>query len=300
MGLKENNMLDKKMLDRITNNRRVNIKDSKKKKKKNRRKNEAEELLRESIFANMTYDDESSLGSSYEDCDIYDYIPQKKNTSNNKLVARNEKQKKYMNYLYDQNVSCIFSVGPAGTGKTMICCHVAIQKLKKGEIDKIVITRPAVSVDEDHGFLPGDIEEKMEPWLRPIYDVFYKFYPPHQVKSLIKKQVIEICPLAFMRGRTFDNCWIIADEMQNATQSQMMMLLTRIGADSKIIITGDLNQHDRGFDSNGLKDFMLRYDSYSDEKKEEMNDIQVIKFQDGDIERNPVIKTILGMYKKKI
>ena len=289
------------MLDRIASNRRMNIKEKKRKNKKNKRKIYEEEI-RESIFSNMTYNDDSSLGSSYEECDVYDYIPTKKNTfdNQNKLVARNGTQKSYMSHLYDQNVSCIFSVGPAGTGKTMICCNIAIQKLKRGDIDKIVITRPAVSVDEDHGFLPGDIEEKMEPWLRPIYDVFYKFYSPHQIKSLIKKQVIEICPLAFMRGRTFDNCWIIADEMQNATQNQMMMLLTRIGTDSKIIITGDLNQHDRGFESNGLKDFMKRYDSYSDDKKSEMNDIQVIKFNEKDIERNPVIKTIISMYKKNV
>ena len=115
-----------------------------------------------------------------------------------------------------------------------------------------MITRPAVSVDEQHGFLPGTLEEKMDPWLRPIYDVFYKFITPAQVNNLINKQQIEICPLAYMRGRTFDNAWICADEMQNSTPQQMLMLLTRIGKNSKLVITGDPAQHDRGFEKNGL------------------------------------------------
>ena len=138
---------------------------------------------------------------------------------------------------FDDNIPIVFSTGPAGTGKTFLACHYAITSFLKGDIEKIIITRPTVSVDEDHGFLPGDLNDKMKPWLRPIYDIFEKYVSHTYMERLIKEESIEICPLAFMRGRTFENCVIIADEMQNSTESQMKMILTRISFGSKLIFT---------------------------------------------------------------
>ena len=132
-----------------------------------------------------------------------------------------------------------------GTGRTLLGVLAAIG-LRSGKCEKIIVTRPAVSVDEQHGFLPGTLVEKMAPWTRPIFDVFEEYWSPQQIEAMITDGVIEIAPLAYMRGRTFKNCYIIADEMQNATPSQMKMLLTRIGTGSRIVVTGDLNQHDRG------------------------------------------------------
>jgi phosphate starvation-inducible PhoH-like protein len=206
------------------------------------------------------------------------------------LKPRNDKQKEYLQHLEDINISIIVATGPAGTGKTMIPSHVAIQKLHNNDINKIVITRPAVSVEEQHGFLPGTLEEKMEPWLRPIFDVFYQYYTPDKIQKLIAKQTIEISPLAYMRGRTFEDAWIIADEAQNMTPNQMLMLLTRIGNDSKMIITGDEKQHDRGFEHNGLQDFLNRM------RNKDITEVKHVQFSYHDVERHKVIPKILKLY----
>jgi phosphate starvation-inducible PhoH-like protein len=145
-------------------------------------------------------------------------------------------------------------------------------------------------VEEQHGFLPGSLEEKMEPWLRPVLDVFYQYYSPQKIQKMIQQQIIEISPLAYMRGRTFEHSWIIADESQNMTPNQMLMLLTRIGNQSKMIITGDPRQHDRGFECNGLTDFLERL------KQKEIPEIEVIEFSHKDVERHTVIPKILAMY----
>lgn len=209
------------------------------------------------------------------------------------IKPRNENQKIYMDALEKEHHPIIFATGPAGTGKTILACHLGLRKLQSGDVQKLILTRPAVSVEEQHGFLPGTLEEKMEPWLRPVYDVFYQYFSPQKLQTLIQKQVIEICPLAYMRGRTFENAWIIADEAQNMTPNQMLMLLTRIGNNSKMIITGDPKQHDRGFECNGLTDFLQRYN----EKKDKFtNEVVVIEFLYGDVERHPIIRKILGLY----
>lgn len=208
------------------------------------------------------------------------------------IKPRNANQKIYMDALENGTQAIIFSTGPAGTGKTILACHLGLRKLQNGDIQKLILTRPAVSVEEQHGFLPGTLEEKMEPWLRPVYDVFYQYFSPQKLQTLIQKQVIEICPLAFMRGRTFENAWIIADEAQNMTPNQMLMLLTRIGNKSKMIVTGDPKQHDRGFERNGLTDFLQRYN----DKKERFTEISVIEFTHADVERHPVIRKILNLY----
>lgn len=204
------------------------------------------------------------------------------------LLPKNLAQERYLDALEDQNVDIVFATGPAGTGKTMLAALQGIKQLNEGTIEKIVITRPAISVDEQHGFLPGTLIEKMQPWVLPILDYFYQYYNKKQVLSMIEDDIIEIAPLAYMRGRTFKNCWILADECQNSTPSQMKMLLTRIGDGSKIIVTGDMAQHDRGYEQNGLKDILYRY------RKDPR--ISVCHFNDGDIERHPVIERILEFY----
>lgn len=187
----------------------------------------------------------------------------------------------------------VIATGSAGTGKTMLATHVGVKKLLSEEIRKIVITRPAVSVDEQHGFLPGSLEKKMEPWIRPVWDVLLQYYPRSKLDLLIRDQVIEICPLAYMRGRTFEDSWIICDEAQNTTPNQMLMVLTRIGKNSKIVITGDPQQYDRGFNNNGLSDLIERLNV--DECIVE-DGINMIQFDENDVERHPIIKDILRIY----
>jgi phosphate starvation-inducible PhoH-like protein len=152
------------------------------------------------------------------------------------------------------------------------------------------MTRPVVSVEEDIGYLPGTLEEKMDPWIRPIMDIFGEHFSQTDIQYMIKEKILEICPLAYMRGRTFKDSFIIADEMQNSTPNQMKMLLTRIGEDSKMVITGDLNQHDRKYDENGLKDIYERV------KNKPSKRIDTVVFEYGDIERSPIIKDILDLY----
>lgn len=207
-----------------------------------------------------------------------------------KIVPRNFHQDDLLGYLEDDNVNIVFAVGPAGTGKTIVSTLAGLKLLKHNKLDKFVVTRPAVSVDEQHGFLPGTLVEKMAPWTRPIFDVFEEYFTPDQVEYMINDGKVEVAPLAYMRGRTFKNSWIMADEMQNATDSQMKMLLTRIGEGSKIIVTGDLNQHDRGYEENGLKRFIDRLmETHSDK-------IKLVEFNGGDIERHPVVSEVLKIY----
>ena len=219
--------------------------------------------------------------------DINDYKISTKNRKKKvEIIPRNEKQEDYIFSIEDYRL--IFGVGPAGTGKTLLATLMAIKALKMGEIEKIVVTRPAVSVDEQHGFLPGDLIAKMAPWTRPIFDVFEEYYSPKHIAAMIEDNIIEVAPLAYMRGRTFKNSFIIFDEAQNATASQMKMVLTRIGEGSKMVITGDLNQHDRGFEKNGLKDFIVR--------PIVSKNISVIYFTEKDIERDPVVADVLQIY----
>lgn len=206
------------------------------------------------------------------------------------LLPRNLSQEKYVEMLEDDSKHVIFAMGPAGTGKTMMATQFAIKILQEGLIKKIIITRPAVSVDEQHGFLPGSLIEKLAPWVVPIIDVFKEHYSVYQVEKMMQNEIIEICPLAYARGRTFKNAIVIADEMQNATPSQMKMILTRIGEGSRMIITGDLKQHDRGFEANGLKDFVERFERKGSKY------IGVCRFAAGDVERHPVIEHVLDIY----
>jgi phosphate starvation-inducible PhoH-like protein len=224
---------------------------------------------------------------------IIEFSQFKRRETRVKILPKNVAQEDYLALLDDPHKDIVFASGPAGTGKTMIAVLAAIRALKAGEIDKIVVTRPAVSVDEQHGFLPGTLVEKMAPWTRPIFDVFEEYYSPKEIESMIAENIVEIAPLAYMRGRTFKNAIIIADEMQNATVNQMKMLLTRIGTGSRIIVTGDLAQHDRGFDNNGLKDFIGRLSTNS-------HRIGAVEFTQEDVERHPAVKEVLKIYGDEI
>ena len=206
------------------------------------------------------------------------------------IKPRNLKQQYLISLLENPNKHITFATGPAGTGKTLLSTLYAIKSLKEGTARKIVITRPAVSVDEQHGFLPGTLVEKMSPWTRPMFDIFEEYYNSSEIGHMIKENIIEIAPLAYMRGRTFKHSVIIDDEMQNATDNQMKMLLTRIGDCSKLIVTGDLDQHDRGYQDNGLKKFTDRL------AKKNSNMIGAVEFSKSEVERHPVVTEVLSLY----
>lgn len=209
------------------------------------------------------------------------------------ILPRNIAQEDYLYQLANPDNNIVFAIGPAGTGKTLLCTQMGIKSFMEREVKKIVITRPAVSVDEQHGFLPGDLNEKMAPWTRPIFDIFEKHFTVEQITMMLENNVIEVAPLAYMRGRTFEDAYIIADEMQNATPSQMKMLLTRIGNNSKMIVTGDLKQHDRGFAENGLSDFLQLVRAY---EMAELKHIAVSRFDMMDVERHPAVVEVLKIY----
>jgi len=205
------------------------------------------------------------------------------------IIPRNKNQEKYVLEILNSERNIVLGIGPAGTGKTLLAVQCAVKSFKQGEVDKIIVTRPAVSVDENLGALPGTLEEKMAPWTRPIFDVLREYFDSRQITGMIEEGVIEISPLAYMRGRTFKNSFIIADEMQNATRNQMKMLLTRIGQGSMMVVTGDLNQADRLKD-NGLIDFVNHLRSSNATR------ISTVFFGKGDIERHEAVREVLEIY----
>lgn len=209
-----------------------------------------------------------------------------------RIVPKNSNQRRYIDLLNAENPPIVVASGSAGTGKTLLATQVGVMKLLSEEVKKIIITRPTVSVDESIGFLPGSLEKKMEPWTRPIFDVLSMHYSKKKMETLMSDKVIEICPLGFMRGRSFNNSWIILDEAQNATTNQVLLVLTRIGEGSKVVITGDPNQYDRGFNDNGLVDLIERVSANDVE-----DSVGLVQFDDADVERHPVIPIILDMYK---
>lgn len=215
---------------------------------------------------------------------------QKKKTVH--LIPKSLNQETYIDLLTDQAKHIVFATGPAGTGKTMLAMLSAIKAFKEGTVNKIILTRPAVGVDDEkHGFLPGDINAKMEPWTRPLFDVINEYYRPKEVARMLEDQVIEISPLAYMRGRTFKDSWIVADEMQNATPGQIKMLLTRLGEGSKIVVTGDTRQADRSDSDNGLLDFKGLVERYQQSKY-----VAGVEFEARDIARHPAVREILDIY----
>ena len=207
------------------------------------------------------------------------------------LVPRTRNQERLVTSLLDWDVPVVVTLGPAGTGKTYLAMQAAVRALRRREVERIILTRPAVGVeDERHGFLPGNLVAKMEPWTRPLLDVLREYYRPQEIMGMIEDQIIEIAPLAFMRGRTFKDAWIVGDEMQNATPAQVKMLLTRIGSGSKIVITGDVEQADRRRGENGLLDLALRL------QKNSVPGLTVCEFSVRDIQRHPLIGSVLELY----
>ena len=213
-----------------------------------------------------------------------------------RLKPIGENQVKYCGLLEDKGVAILAGVGPAGCGKTAFACHAAVKALSTGEVERIVLTRPLVAVDEELGFLPGSMEQKMDPWIRPMMDVLGDFYTKSEIRRLMDEGVIEIAPLAYMRGRTFRRSFIIADEMQNSTPNQMLMILTRIGEESRLVITGDLMQSDlKGRVVNGLEDF---YDRWKLETSSggSLPMIRCVEFDKSDVQRSAVVASVLEMY----
>ena len=218
-----------------------------------------------------------------------EYVQRKQNVQ---LIPRSLNQEEYIDHLLNPEKLMVFATGPAGTGKTMLAVLAALKAFKQGDIEKIIVTRPAVGVDDEkHGFLPGDLNAKMEPWTKPIFDVIGEYYSPKTIKQYLEEGVIEISPLAFMRGRTFKKAFIIADEMQNATPNQMKMLLTRLGEGSQMVITGDIKQADRKDKDNGLLDFKQLLAKFKNSEY-----IALTEFINQDIERHPAVKEVLDIY----
>lgn len=203
------------------------------------------------------------------------------------LEARTESQGLYISHILHSTIT--FGTGPAGTGKTYVAAALAAEQLEAKEIEKIIITRPAVEADEQYGFLPGELEEKFEPWLQPFMDVFEERLGKSHVENLIKLGKIEARPLGYMRGSTFKNAWIILDEAQNTTVKQMKMFLSRIGEGSKMIINGDIKQTDlpRNIMS-GLEDAVQRF--------ARKKGFSAVEFTRDDIVRHGIVRTVIDAY----
>jgi phosphate starvation-inducible PhoH-like protein len=210
-------------------------------------------------------------------------------------IPKSTNQQNYVDALNNDDNKMIVVTGPAGTGKTLFACKTAIELLLSGELNKIVITRPLVTVEEDLGFLPGNIIKKMDPWTRPVFDIFLEYYSRNELEKMLYENVIEISPLAFMRGRTFKNTFVIADEMQNSSPCQMQMLTTRIGKDSRLVITGDLNQSDRTYD-NGLKDIVDRINKYYKNNPMINKMVKFIALETNDVQRSKLVKQVIDIY----
>jgi phosphate starvation-inducible protein PhoH and related proteins len=206
------------------------------------------------------------------------------------IRVKNIGQKNYVEAIEQHDV--VFGIGPAGTGKTFIAVVCAVAAFKKGEVSRIILTRPAIEAGESLGFLPGDLKEKVDPYLRPIYDSLYSILGTNTTDHLMERGVIEVAPLAYMRGRTLDDAFIILDEAQNTTDAQMKMFLTRLGFNSKMIVNGDMTQVDLpGRQRSGLID-----------AKHILKNIDQIKFVDfsaNDVVRHPVVAKIINAYEKE-
>jgi len=207
------------------------------------------------------------------------------------IRVKNFGQLQYTRAIAKQDV--VFGIGPAGTGKTFLAVVLAVQALKEGLVKKIILTRPAVEAGESLGFLPGDLKEKVDPYLRPVYDALYTIYGAEQTNRLMERGVIEIAPLAYMRGRTLDDAFVILDEAQNTTIAQMKMFLTRLGFGSKMIINGDRTQIDL---PKGVKSGLVDAQS----KLKGIDRIQFVTFDAFDVVRHPVVADIIKAYSRKL
>ena len=208
-------------------------------------------------------------------------------TKKKKIFARSLNQKKYFHMLSNKNI--VFAIGPAGTGKTYLAVAKAVSYLQKGIVKKIILSRPAVEAGEKLGFLPGDLKEKVDPFLRPIYDALYEMMPYDQVEKKINNGIIEIAPIAFMRGRTLEDCYIILDEAQNTSLTQMKMFLTRLGNNSKMVVAGDKTQIDLILkNKSGLID--------AEKNLKKIKDIGFIYLSAKDVVRHELVQKIIEAY----
>ena len=211
-------------------------------------------------------------------------------TKKRKIIPRSNNQKKYFQLLNEKNI--VFAVGPAGTGKTFLAVAKAVAALQKGLVNKIILSRPAVEAGEKLGFLPGDLKDKVDPFLRPIYDALYDMMPFDQVEKKINNGIIEIAPIAFMRGRTLENCFVILDEAQNTSKIQMKMFLTRLGKNSQMVVVGDITQIDLvSKNDSGLLD--------AEVKLSHIKDIGFVYLNAKDVVRHDLVKKIINAYDSK-
>ena len=211
-------------------------------------------------------------------------------TKKRKISPRTQNQKDYFQLLNSRDI--VFAYGPAGTGKTFLAVAKAVASLQQGLVKKIILSRPAVEAGEKLGFLPGDLKEKVDPFLRPIYDALYEMMPYDQVEKKLANNIIEIAPIAFMRGRTLEDCFIILDEAQNTTKIQMKMFLTRLGKNSKMVVVGDNTQIDLiSKNDSGLID--------ASKKLINIQDIGFIELDQRDVIRHEVVRKIINAYEQK-
>ena len=211
-------------------------------------------------------------------------------TKKRKISPRTQNQKDYFQLLNSKDI--VFAYGPAGTGKTFLAVAKAVASLQQGLVKKIILSRPAVEAGEKLGFLPGDLKEKVDPFLRPIYDALYEMMPYDQVEKKLANNIIEIAPIAFMRGRTLEDCFIILDEAQNTTKIQMKMFLTRLGKNSKMVVVGDNTQIDLiSKNDSGLID--------ASKKLKNIEDIGFIELDQRDVVRHEVVRKIINAYEQK-
>ena len=228
--------------------------------------------------------DQGNMGSNNKISDVILYAPK------GKVVPRTKGQKSYYEAVLKNDI--VFVIGPAGTGKTYQAVACAVSALKNNEVEKIVITRPVVEAGERLGFLPGDLREKVDPYLTPLYDALHKMIDKDKFKTYLNQKIIEIAPLAYMRGRTLHNSFVILDEAQNSTKMQMKMFLTRLGVTSKAIITGDITQTDLDTsETSGLVD--------ASNILQKIKGISFVKLDEKDIVRHQLVKDIIKAYKKK-
>ena len=211
-------------------------------------------------------------------------------TPKKSVIARSEKQSEYIKALKENDI--VMSLGPAGTGKSFLAVSVAITLLMEKKIDRVILSRPAVEAGEKLGFLPGDMKEKVDPYLRPLYDALYELFGADKIDKKIESGEIEIAPLAFMRGRTLKNCFAILDEAQNATETQIKMFLTRIGENSKLVVNGDPSQVDL---INKTHSGLIK----SKNILKNLEEIKIIEFDHNDVVRHPLVSKIIRAYQNK-